>query len=202
MCSMNRRRHLASVLLSGVTEFVLSVPVKGMEVLVRDVGGISGQFGSKFPQDHAGQELPAELQATGEDNSKRKAKNKRKRRMSAMGIPGLEAVRFGSQAPSPSKPDEINGAPPNSHAFAIGGTVAHLKCSICKLMEHVIDADHLLILAQVTAAHVHPSYWDASKSGFRPQKDALPYLTFFGSQEFGYVAANCKDGHESEASMR
>lgn len=199
MCSMNRRRHSASVILSGVTEFVLSVPVQGMETLVLDVGGISGQWGSKFPEDHAGQELPKELQASGEETSKRKAKKRRKLVMSAMGIPALETVPFGSQTP---KGDDRNGAPSQTNAFAIRGTVAHLKCTIYKLLQDAIDENHLLILARVTAACVHPSYWDSSKNGFRPEKDAPPYLTFFGSQEFGYVVTQPTDQYENEENTR
>lgn len=178
MASMNKRRHTASVLLSGVSEFCLSVPVEGMERLVRDVGGISGQWGSKFPQDHVGQELPKELQQYKEETTT--SKRKRKRIMSAMGIPGLEAVPFGEPT------------------FAIRGTVAHLKCSIYKLMEGVVDDDHLLILAQMTAARVHPSYWDANKNRFRPAQDVPPYLTFFGAQEFGYVVTQSKETSSHE----
>lgn len=189
MCSMNRSRYSASVLLSDVSEFVLSVPVKGMETLVRNAGAISGKWGSKFPQDHVGQEIPKELQYNDNKSSKRKEKIKRRRRMSVMGIPGLEAVPFGSQAPSLRLPTQ---------AFAIRGTIAHMKCTIYNLMEDVIDADHLLILARVTAAHVHPSFWDSSKNGFRPASNALPYLTFLGSQEFGYVVTQDKDEHETD----
>ena len=185
MCSMNRRRHSASVLIGGVTEFVLSVPVKGMESLVLDIGSISGECGSKFPSDHVGQELPQELQ--GEETSKRKAKTKRKRIMSTVGIPGLEAEPLQcQQVPSAKQHDNGNML---SSPFAIRGTVAHLKCSIYKLMEDVIDDDHLLILARVTAASVHSSYWDSSKNTFRPKNGSPPYLTFFGSQEFGYVVS-------------
>ena len=197
MCSMNKRRHSASVLLSSVTEFVLSVPVQGMETLVRNVGTISGKWGSKFPQDHVGQQLPAAVQGSVDMTSKRKAKNKRKREMSAMGVPGLEAVPFGNQT-LVSTHEADGRAPPQTDAFAIRGTVAHLKCTICKLMEGVIDEEHLLILARVTAARVHRSYWDSEKNGFRPEQDAPPYLTFFGSQEFGYVVTQPTGQHENE----
>jgi hypothetical protein len=50
----------------------------------------------------------------------------------------------------------------------------------------MIDEDHLLILAEVTDAYVHPSYWDDAKSIFRPLSEAAPpYMTFLGSQTFG-----------------
>jgi hypothetical protein len=57
--SLNRRRHSSSLLKSSLSpssscssEFTLSVPVQGMEELVRSVGSVSGQFGSKFPADY------------------------------------------------------------------------------------------------------------------------------------------------------
>lgn len=190
MCSMNIRRHTATILQSGVFDFVLSVPVQGMETLVRDVGAISGKWGSKFPADHVGQELPKELQ--GQHLDKQMGKNKRKRLMSAAGVPGLEAVPFGSQTPALSTGETSAFG---TKAFAIRGTVAHMTCSSYKLIESVIDSDHLLILATITAAHVHPSYWDATKNRFRPERDAPPYLTFFGSQEFGYIV-NEDSGNE------
>ena len=197
MCSMNRRRYSASVLLSGVSEFVLSVPVKGMEMLVRDVGATSGKWGSKFPQDHVGQELPKELQYNEKESSKRKEKSKRRRRMTVMGIPGLEAVPFGSHLLTPLTQNDGSAFHSPAQAFAVRGTVAHLKCTIYNLMEGVIDADHLLILARVTGAHVHPSFWDSNKNGFRPESNAPPYLTFLGSQEFGYVVTQPKDIYET-----
>ena len=54
----------------------------------------------------------------------------------------------------------------------------------------IIDDDHLLIMAEVTDAYVHPSYWDDMKKLFRPvSKEVPPYLKFFGSQTFGYVTS-------------
>lgn len=47
---------------------------------------------------------------------------------------------------------------------------------------------HSIIFGQVEAAHVHRNYWDTKKKLFRPFKPNVPpYLTFFGSQTFGYV---------------
>ena len=53
----------------------------------------------------------------------------------------------------------------------------------------VIDDNHLFVMAE-TDAYVHPSYWDRNKLLFRPlSNDVPPYLTFFGSQTFGYVTS-------------
>ena len=56
--------------------------------------------------------------------------------------------------------------------------------------EAVIDDDHYLILGEVTRAFVHCSCWDAAKNFFRPDDQSPPYLTFLGSQTFGYVVAS------------
>jgi len=51
MFSICKRRYTASNLNENAF-FTLSVPVRGMEELVRGVGSVSGRVGSKFPQDH------------------------------------------------------------------------------------------------------------------------------------------------------
>jgi len=54
----------------------------------------------------------------------------------------------------------------------------------------VIDDNHLLVIAEIADASVHPSYWDRNKLLFSPlSNDVLPYLTFFGSLTFGYVTS-------------
>ena len=51
-----------------------------------------------------------------------------------------------------------------------------------------IDVNTDNFMAEVIDAHVHSSYWDATKKQFRPMRDDVPpYLTFFGAQTFGYV---------------
>ena len=52
----------------------------------------------------------------------------------------------------------------------------------------LLDGDHYLIMGQVVDAYCKISHWDSSKNLFRPMnRDAQPYMTFFGSQTFGYV---------------
>ena len=52
----------------------------------------------------------------------------------------------------------------------------------------LLDGDHYLIMGQVVDAYCKVSHWDSSKNLFRPvNRDAKPYMTFFGSQTFGYV---------------
>lgn len=55
------------------------------------------------------------------------------------------------------------------------------------------EQEHSLIMAQVEVAYVLSEYWDEKKKLFRPNPDLTsnkhvpPYLTFLGSQTFGYV---------------
>lgn len=183
MFSINKRRYSAS-LLNESPEFVLSVPVKGMEELVLNVGSVSGTWGvSKFPIDSIEEALEETPQA-----SIRSTKKKRGPRF-PKGIPGLEATSLGPSF----RRDEKDGL------FAIKGTIAHLACHAYKLLneasetdtdDFLIDQDHTLVLAEVTRAYVQPSYWDTAKNLFRPGNGCPPYLKFLGSQTFGYVGTS------------
>ncbi|KAL3811011.1 hypothetical protein ACHAXA_002288 [Cyclostephanos tholiformis] len=212
-------------------EFTLSVPIRGMEQIVLDVGSISGRSRSKFPltggiksgSNHqcndaagVGQEVDASTTMSG-----RKRKKLRRQQLSENGVPGLIPIPLGhTETTSDLFP------------FAIKGTVAHLLCRTYAVIESpdshsrsfaasngssnpmtitpvtvgddglldngkrtpihppdspIIDEDHLLILAKVTDAYVHPSYWDETKSIFRPLSEDVPsYMTFLGSQTFGW----------------
>lgn len=229
MFSINRRRHTASLLVPGGSSFVLSVPVKGMEQLILDVGGASGRWGCKFPADRGkGEEgQQAEESEGGGGNaptSNRQKKRARQARL-ASGVPGLVAVPLGmSRVPSVTSPSkEPSEASSNEQsmdvneevdqklswgttsesamgAFAIDGTVAHLHCRTYHVVSDpndAIDSEHHLVLAEVTSAYVCSSYWDPVKLQFRPETcDTPPYLTFLGSQTFGYVCCEGKIGPE------
>ncbi|GKY91775.1 hypothetical protein MPSEU_000149200 [Mayamaea pseudoterrestris] len=203
--SMNKHRHSASILYDSfsafkqiqqqqpVTRFSLSVPVKKMEELVLAVGGVSGRWADKFPeQTHAAaasldnlEATPVSFNSTDEriqTNSKGRKQTRRKRKLPRypLGIPGLEAVAPGSNRPLSD--DHSN--------FAVRGTVAHLECNLLHMLSDdaaIIDKDHYLVSAQVTKAFVRRSHWNADKKLFQPQDDhAPPLLTFLGSQTFGY----------------
>jgi flavin reductase (DIM6/NTAB) family NADH-FMN oxidoreductase RutF len=183
MFSLNKRRHTALVLVEEGVEFCLSVPVQGMEDLITNVGGTSGRFGSKLEQDHAGKEAIAEndtdVQKVQEAAIGRRQKKKQPRL--SKGVPGLKAISIGHVSNNKGQSD--------LNLFAIDGTVAHLQCKAYQIMtDPVIDEDHNLILARVEAAYVHTDYWNTAKNLFQPQNvDTPPYLTFLGSQTFGYV---------------
>jgi flavin reductase (DIM6/NTAB) family NADH-FMN oxidoreductase RutF len=172
--SVCKRRYTASLLVEGKV-FTLSVPVKGMEKLVLHVGGISGRFGSKFSshsnKDDESLSHDFLVPDDGEPLSKRQ---KKKMMRQKHGVPGLRRIDCFERHDS----------------FAIEGTVAHILCSVSNtLSEHnPIDDDHTLFVARILEAHVHPSYWNSEKNLFQPKSaDDPPYLTFFGSQTFGYV---------------
>ena len=187
MMSMNKRRFTNAAFTTrndnsedvGV-EFVLSVPVAGMEELVLNVGKTSGRWGSsKFLQDYSNAS-DVSCQSVSQPR-------KSKRKKFTQAVQGLKATKLGASQEKVENEDE---------PFAIQGTVAHLKCRSYAVPtdtdgNDLIDDDHDLILAQVHEAYVDTNYWDEQKKLFRPQASdpgALPpYLTFFGSQTFGYV---------------
>jgi flavin reductase (DIM6/NTAB) family NADH-FMN oxidoreductase RutF len=171
MMSINSKRYTASLLTKEIG-FVLSVPVKGMEQLVLNVGKTSGRWkSSKFPKDHT-------------NNGPSVIDHKKKKFKFEHGIEGLIATKIGS---SQDITDE-------EEPFAIQGTVAHLVCESSNIYEpqsQIIDDEHYLIMAEVKDAYVDKEYWDSKKRLFRPSSTSNPYLTFFGSQTFGYVT--CQD---------
>ena len=185
MFSINKNRHSSNCLSEG---FILSVPVQGMEDMVLGVGGVSGKWGvSKFPSDHR--------EAQTEKHLPPDASQKKKRRGPKFpnGIPSLQKVPFGCGVPVLLKdqPAGERGAS-NLWPFAIRGTVAHLECIVRDIVDNAewIDASHYVVFAKVTSAYVHPKYWNVSKKLFQPSQGYPPYLTFFGSQTFGYVSPN------------
>jgi flavin reductase (DIM6/NTAB) family NADH-FMN oxidoreductase RutF len=240
--SICKRRHTASMLLLDsntntttqqqqqpmtTTYFVLSVPVRGMEQLVLEIGGVSGRWGSKFPDDYPPHHHDDTIRRSTNNNtnatttknnsinnneqscsplsvplSKRQRKKQRRRNLLG-GIPGLKAVPFGHEdgvsPPAAETSDSKSSTSSSSSLFAIHGTVAHLKCRMVSSLHNNnddnstmgMDDDHHLVMAQVMEAHVHPLYWDSSKSQFRPQyQNVPPYLTFLGSQTFGHVTVD------------
>lgn len=177
MFSLNRRRHTAS-LLSKDCDFELSVPTLGMEDLVLNVGNTSGRWGSKFMTNKS---KPMEQQLEKSENAHEvpnvplSNRQKKKQARRTPGVKGLDVMPFGNH---------------DGSAFVIAGTVAHLQCKAYNIIqESLIDDNHLLILAEVTRAYVKPSYWCSDKNLFRPTAKVPPYLTFFGSQTFGYVSS-------------
>jgi len=203
MMSVNKRRHTASILTSkdSDVDFVLCVPVAGMEDLVLNVGKASGKWvKSKFASECEGtvcekDESKGGLEDTpsAEPIAPVKTSRQQKKRKFENGVDGLVAVRIGG----------VEKAPQNEHdPIAILGTVAHLVCKTYRIVDgkdgNAIDDEHHLILAEVKEAYVHRDYWNEGKNQFQPmtkkigsgESQPAPYLTFLGSQRFGYVVPN------------
>jgi len=115
------------------------------------------------------------------------------------GIEGLIQVPFGAHNGS-----SANSRPTTNAAglFCIDGTVAHLHCRTYMIhggssnstaddpdhVDFIADQDHLIIYARVMDAYCRSSYWNSHKRLFCPQRPGTrPFLTFLGSQTFGYV---------------
>jgi flavin reductase (DIM6/NTAB) family NADH-FMN oxidoreductase RutF len=196
MISINKRRHSASILTSrDNADFVLSIPVAGMEDLVLDVGKVSGKWGkSKFSRTDNDSE-PKNVQASESilNPVLPSAVSKRQKKIQLEnGIDGLVAVRVGG----------VQKPPQNEHdQFAIHGTVTHMVCKIYQIVGgkegNAIDDEHHLILAEVKEAYVNRDYWNEEKKQFqfqpsvnntgRGESKPAPHLTFLGSQNFGYI---------------
>jgi flavin reductase (DIM6/NTAB) family NADH-FMN oxidoreductase RutF len=212
--SIHTRRYSARLLLlqKPHPHFVLSVPTRDFQQLVLQAGSVTGAWGvSKLENDHYDdrnhqehlccQDPPrvssdAGLKHTGaNDNPRPSEKNpigtiNKKRKKSGprfpRGIPGLRAVSLGSD--TPLRAEQLDTDP--SLLFAIQGTVAHLQCRVTNMYTNdgERDADHRLVLAQVERAWVRDDYWNKDKNLFIPLTETTsPYLTFLGSQTFGYV---------------
>mmetsp|Transcript_37716 Transcript_37716/g.43076 ORF Transcript_37716/g.43076 Transcript_37716/m.43076 type:complete len:248 (+) Transcript_37716:37-780(+) len=183
--SINKRRHTVS-LLSKERNFVLSVPTAEMEEIVLEVGKTSGQFGSKFKSSsdedqHTDLTVGKTERAEVSDERKFPLSKRQKKKLRRLNpeVDGLKAVSLYSS-------DEMRSS---SYLFAIEGTVAYLQCKLHSMEETKIDDEHYLVSAEVTRASVNSSYWYPEKCIFRPQEGMPPYLTFFGSQTFGYVTS-------------
>lgn len=181
--SIHKHRHSAGLLLRkhhSDEEFVLSVPVHGMEKLLCQVGSVSGVCGTKFPA-HV---------KTNDEQDPILEMRKRKRPHFPRGIPSLRAISL-------SAIDPTYEATTSSSLFGIEGCVAFIACQIHEILENspIIDEQHWLVVAEMKAAWVHPDYWCAARNRFRPASDQVPsYLTFLGSQTFGQVVvANEQD---------
>jgi hypothetical protein len=179
-----------------------------MEDLVRQVGHQSGRWGSKLYPSEQGKRPSNDDKSTNltmsddtiSQNSviqshpiKRKSKS---RKLEQPWIPNLIAVPLGE------KMEDVNHLSPSHEDFAIQGTIAHIQCRILsiqtstskpnnpseEILTETVDDDHVLVFGQVIKAYVHENYWDTTKNLFRPRNDTVaPYLTFFGSQTFGYI---------------
>jgi flavin reductase (DIM6/NTAB) family NADH-FMN oxidoreductase RutF len=177
--AINRRRYTARILNLHNRHFTLSVPVRGMEELVLNVGAVSGQVVDKFRREEQEpkQREPQSLDSTTVDNDDFSSSSRRIKRklLAENGVPGLHSEPF-------------------DQSFAIRDTVAQMACEITGTLRTSDtdnddnDEEHVIYRARVVTARVDTNYWDGEKLLFRAMTAVTPpYLTFFGSQTFGYV---------------
>lgn len=178
--SINKRRHTAANL-QDCPEFVLSVPVRGMEEMVLAIGKCSGEDVDKATKlniplcspgfselGSAPVDLPCDYdprQQSSALGSKKKHQRSAKKQLKADAVARLES---------------------GVGRVAVRNCCAHLLCTMLSSQE--ADHDHWLMTASVELAHVRAEYW--SGKTFQPlHQEVAPFLTFFGSQTFGYVLA-------------
>lgn len=167
--SINRQRFSVCNL-QQQPEFVLCVPVRGMENLICQIGKVSGQFVSKFAAPYPPSEQRPMLPAEG----KLTPYQRRKLPQEGKPIPNLVPI------PVPREPN----IPP---LFAIEGTCAIIICVLDQLLStpNLTDSDHYLGVAHITQAFVRESYWDRKKQIFAPSTPGIsPFLSFAGSKTF------------------
>lgn len=70
--------------------------------------------------------------------------------------------------------------------FALKNCLAHLEVRVQSDLTTASGQDaHHILGCQIVAAYVRSSHWDGKI--FCPKHCARPYLSFFGSQTFGFV---------------
>jgi len=176
--SMNQNRYTAQIL-AACEHFVLSVPTQGMEQMVLAVGGCHG---SEEPGDCT------ETDCTGKVGDKISHLGlkicvpgwRRQGHELAHGLP-----KGSKKARQYEKIREVETMLDLENLLAVEDAVAHIVCKL-KSVEGSIPG-HNLLLCQMVCGYVRPAYW--SGNIFCPQCEGVPpYLTFFGSQTFGYVS--------------
>ncbi|KAF1313414.1 putative Phosphatidylinositide phosphatase sac1like protein, partial [Globisporangium splendens] len=167
LCSVNSNRYTAKYLQAPGSIFVLNVPVRGMEELVLAIGGCSGANIDKFENltiatcAPGGRALTAEAAPSGDAQPIKTKKLK------------LSKQELAKQAIAVAA----------SKCVAIQGCAAHVLCRV-----ETIQADdgHYILRCTQMAAWCREDYWDG-KNFIPKSPSSEPYLTFLGSQVFGYV---------------
>jgi len=209
VCSMHAGRYSAQLLAHSAAAaggadfvgatFVLSVPVAGMEQLVKSIGGCSGAddharessapIEDKFTRlgiepcrpggkpIHALSDMPSVVSASSTASSHR----------------GGKAQQQQQHRPSPQEEEAAADAEDAAgDLFAIPGCAAHLVCEVrsscpaSELPTPRVQA-HNVLFCRVRRAYVQRDYW-VNGNNFVPASPATPpYLTFLGSGNFAYV---------------
>lgn len=180
MMSMNAGRYSTTFVHAVGDRFVLNVPVRGMEELVKQIGGCSGRDDAdtdKFtrlaiPTCRPGNKPIEATAAVRLPNGGGKWQHK----------PRTQALLA---------EDEADAEDSDWNLLAIPSCVAHLVCEVTAV--HLASAPtplvraHNVLFSSVRRAYVHKDYWQNGNNFIAVRPDLPPYLTFLGSGNFAYV---------------
>mmetsp|Transcript_10037 Transcript_10037/g.25046 ORF Transcript_10037/g.25046 Transcript_10037/m.25046 type:complete len:319 (+) Transcript_10037:44-1000(+) len=186
VCSLNRTRS-SYALLKRVRKFVLNVPVKGMEELVRQIGSCHSaeldkyeRFALDLCRPGGGPLSPTALPSADPSGLLQ-------RDPSELSIAERKLVQHTRREVRRQAEAALLRREQDRNALALRCCVAHLVCEVTSLCEESV-AGHGLFCCRITHAYVRSAYWDGKC--FAPRDPTTPpYLTFFGSGRFGYVRA-------------
>ena len=214
LLSVNSKRHTATKL-QACPEFVLNIPAHGFEETVLAIGKNTGADGDKFeklgiatcgpgweplaadetgaPESDEGSDddadgareanmsaslknpfalLGGDSSSEEEDSSDEKSARGQKA--------GGDCISDPAAAKSATKDPTRSG-----ELVAIAGAVCHIVCKVRSMAE---EEGHWLVQAEMTEAFVRRSYWNGKQLCAR-DPCVPPFLTFLGSQRFGYVVS-------------
>lgn len=177
MASINQRRHTVAFL-RRCPNFVLSVPVSGMEPLVLAIGGCTGAKVDKLRELGVSLCRPGWAPLHTDDGGDASE---------AGGAPGAAALASSALGEASAAEfaclpaEEVD--PALAEMVAVESCVAHVAARI-RTMTPL--EGHYLLVCDTLAAFVQEEYWGGKR--FAPlSEEAPPILSFFGSQTFGYV---------------
>lgn len=222
LLSVNAKRHTATKL-QACPEFVLNIPAHGFEETVLAIGKNTGADGDKFeklgiatcgpgwepltsdesgaPDSDEGSDddddgaraaatsappqnpfalLGGESSSEEEDSSDEKSARVQDRSQNGGGDSISDPAAAKSATKDPTRSGEL---------IAIAGAMCHIVCKVRSMTE---EEGHWLVQAEMTEAFVRRSYWNGKQLCAR-DPSVPPFLTFLGSQRFGYVVSEPTD---------
>jgi len=192
--SINKNRFSAN-LLKKSRNFVLSIPVAGMEELVLNIGTKSGTDCDKFSTLNIPVCAPGWLPVSGQLQTILK-------KSSALFLPqrtdelaagdsadALEKrVRFSSEPEIILDKNSLGSKSPDY--LAISSCVAHLVCSVSPSVSPDFSVEendgHYILTCKIVDAFVNAAYWESGKI-FVASVGHPPLLSFLGSQQFAHI---------------
>jgi flavin reductase (DIM6/NTAB) family NADH-FMN oxidoreductase RutF len=217
MCSMNANRCTARRFVRQAGDrFVLSVPVRGMEDLVRAIGSCSGDdttassSSSSSASSSSAEVEDVDISASTASSSTAAAAmsvdtkivNKIERlninicrpsSLAPVSAPSFSSSSSSSASAASSSSLSSTSDSENDESldlFGVRGCCAFLVCSVQKAVlssdAEPLVAGQNILICQVERAYVHKGYW--AGANFLPTNKSLPpYLKFLGHGNFAHV---------------